>query len=305
MKMTLVRADPAGNITALVTTPVDRQDYTAVSAYILQQGIVQAQQVGFFTAPQIGGAVRLEMMGGEFCGNALRSAGLYWAWSQGLRGTCSIEVEISGARWPLTVTVQPESGFASAQMPLPKLMEEHILYGQRYALVVLEGIVHLVCDVPLQELEALERTMAEACVRFHQKACGILFFDAQAQRMTPVVYVAGTGSIVYEGSCFRYDGACSSSGSPGRRWPAQLSGPAAGRGDYRARPQIRRADYRGFHRRTGGFVGGNGSGYPVVCLSCGCAVKRKSRKSACKMRIPACFRRSSGNKRELIIFLQM
>lgn len=201
MKMTLVRADPAGNITALVTTPVDRQDYTAVSTYILQQGIVQAQQVGFFTAPQIGGAVRLEMMGGEFCGNALRSAGLYWAWSQGLRGTCSIEVEISGARWPLTVTVQPESGFASAQMPLPKLMEEHILYGQRYAPVVLEGIVHLVCDVPLQELEALERTMAEACVRFHQKACGILFFDAQAQRMTPVVYVAGTGSIVYEGSC--------------------------------------------------------------------------------------------------------
>ncbi len=201
MKITLVRADPAGNITALVTTPIAPQDYATVSAYILQHGIVQAQQVGFVTAPRVGGAVRLEMMGGEFCGNALRSTGLYWAQNQSMQGTCSIEVEISGAHWPLTVTVDPVTGFSSAQMPIPKLMEEHVFYGRRYIPVILEGIVHLICDIPPQEIEALDRTMLEACERFRRDACGVIFFDAKSKSMTPVVYVAKTSSIVYEGSC--------------------------------------------------------------------------------------------------------
>ena len=201
MKITLVRADPAGNITALVITPIAPQDYAAVSAYILQHGIVQAQQVGFVTAPHLGGAVRLEMMGGEFCGNALRSTGLFWAQTQNMKGICSIEVEISGAHWPLTITVDPKTGFSSAQMPLPKLMEEHVFYGQRYIPVVLEGIVHLICEALPQEVGALDRTMLEACERFQRSACGIMFFDRETKSMTPVVYVAKTSSIVYEGSC--------------------------------------------------------------------------------------------------------
>lgn len=201
MKISIVRADPAGNITALVTTQAAPKDYAAISAYILQQGILQAQQVGFLTAPRYGGAVRLEMMGGEFCGNALRSTGLYWAKTQDMRGVCSIEVEISGAQWPLTVTAQPETGFSSAQMPLPRIYEEHVFYGQRYVPVVVDGIVHLICDVPAREVEQLERTMLEACERFRQDACGVMFFDAESMFLTPVVYVAKTSSIVFEGSC--------------------------------------------------------------------------------------------------------
>lgn len=201
MKISLVRADPAGNITALITTPVAPEDYAAVSAYILQQGVVQAQQVGFLTESSSGGAVRLEMMGGEFCGNALRSVGIYWAKAQGMRGTRNIEVEISGTQWPLTVTVEPETGFSSAQMPLPRILEEHVFYGQRYVPVVLEGIVHLICDIPAKEAQALQRTMLEACERFRQDACGVIFFDAENMFMTPIVYVAKTSSIVYEGSC--------------------------------------------------------------------------------------------------------
>ena len=75
MDLSFQAADPAGNITLLVTTPVPPQDYPAVAARLLSIRELDAEQVGFLVPPQGEGALRLEMMGGEFCVNALRCAG--------------------------------------------------------------------------------------------------------------------------------------------------------------------------------------------------------------------------------------
>ena len=85
MELSFQLADPAGNVTLLVTTPVPREDYATLAARLLSIPELHAEQVGFLAPPQGEGVIRLEMMGGEFCGNALRCAGLYYAVQQGRR----------------------------------------------------------------------------------------------------------------------------------------------------------------------------------------------------------------------------
>ena len=79
MKITVVMADPAGNRTAIVRDPVPAGERGVVAARIMELPELRAEQVGFEVPPRLGGAGRLEMMGGEFCGNAARSFGfLLW-----------------------------------------------------------------------------------------------------------------------------------------------------------------------------------------------------------------------------------
>ena len=75
MELRLIMADPAGNRTAIVRTPVPAELRAETAAKIMKIQELRAEQVGFEAVPRLGGAGRLEMMGGEFCGNAARSFG--------------------------------------------------------------------------------------------------------------------------------------------------------------------------------------------------------------------------------------
>ena len=75
MELKIVMADPAGNRTAIVRTPVPQELRAETGAKILGIRELRAEQAGFETSPVGAGAGRLEMMGGEFCGNAARSYG--------------------------------------------------------------------------------------------------------------------------------------------------------------------------------------------------------------------------------------
>ena len=83
--------DPAGNITAVVLNPVMPEQRAPLAQKILREG--RAEQVGFAVPPKLGGECRLEMMGGEFCGNAVRSYGYLWAMEHG-------KAEWSARRYP-------------------------------------------------------------------------------------------------------------------------------------------------------------------------------------------------------------
>ena len=117
MELSFQLADPAGNITLLVTTPVPREDHPALAAGLLSIPELHAEQVGFLVPPQGEGVIRLEMMGGEFCGNALRCAGLYYAVQQGRRRAGRFPVEVSGYDKALSVQVNPLANQVSAEMP--------------------------------------------------------------------------------------------------------------------------------------------------------------------------------------------
>ena len=192
-------ADPAGNRTALVEGEIPRQDYGPVAAQLLGASDLAAEQVGF-VCPALGDTAvgRLEMMGGEFCGNASRSFGLFMAQRRGL-GETEIPIEISGAKESLLVKLQ--EGEAWVQMPLPKEITTLALpqLQGEVPLVDLGGIVQvLLPGIPPQE--ALGR---ESIHRVYDltgsPAVGVLFWSGDT--MTPLVWVKETDSFVWESSC--------------------------------------------------------------------------------------------------------
>lgn len=199
MKLNVLRADPAGNITLFVLDPVPVGDRAGIAARIMALPGSDAEQVGFVCPPVTGGAGRMEMAGGEFCGNATRAFGMLM--SQRLGGVPRVLVEVSGCEAPVSVDVDWSAGTARAQMPLPRSVRRVEVDGHPGTLVDLGGIAHLVVeDVPpglefFQKAEPLFGTFPEA------DACGVIFLDARKGTMTPLVKVPAAGTLVWEGSC--------------------------------------------------------------------------------------------------------
>ena len=91
-KLRVVRADPAGNITLFVLTPVGKAECAAVAAQLMAIRELQAEQVGFIFPNG-----HMEMEAGEFCGNASRAYGFLLAKQQGLSGCRSMHSRDAGA----------------------------------------------------------------------------------------------------------------------------------------------------------------------------------------------------------------
>jgi len=83
MTLNYQKYSPTGNVTILVTTPVPRSMQPGVAARLLED--VGGEQVGFIEPvidPRC--AARLQMMGGEFCGNAPMCLGAMLARAAGM-----------------------------------------------------------------------------------------------------------------------------------------------------------------------------------------------------------------------------
>lgn len=79
MRLKYYKVNPGGNNTAIVLGNFNKKNRIIISKFILRQDSA-IEQVGFWVMPnnRINKA-RLQMMGGEFCGNAARSlAYLIW-----------------------------------------------------------------------------------------------------------------------------------------------------------------------------------------------------------------------------------
>ncbi|MDR2247280.1 MAG: hypothetical protein LBE17_11535, partial [Treponema sp.] len=144
MKYDLLIADPAKNITVFVLNPVPAEARAALSAAILSDPALGAEQAAFVIPPGGEGNRywRLEMMGGEFCGNAARSFGLYAAGKMGLRGGHTVVIESSGGADPVPVRVDTETGRAEAEIPGPRLITALNFGGRSLPVCVFEGITH-------------------------------------------------------------------------------------------------------------------------------------------------------------------
>lgn len=225
MKLNVATLDPAGNITLIVTTPVDKAAYADIAGKLLDMPELRGEQVGFLTRPKLGGTVRLEMMGGEFCGNALRSTGYYYAVKNGIQGNTVVSTEISGSEKPLGVLVDTDHNTAKAEVPLPLSIDSITANGREVRAVVFEGIIHFIVDIPEKEgvpdmtakeglhgmpvsdgLPGIDEAFIQAAVdyavrSFGAEAAGVIFLDRTSMFIRPVVYVHGTGSLVHESSC--------------------------------------------------------------------------------------------------------
>lgn len=196
-------ANPAGNITAFVLNQsVERKDYIDVANKLMDIKEFEIEQVGFVKSPKTCGELRLEMMGGEFCGNATRSFGLYIAAKNGETSDKTITVEISGCSNTLDVETNVTNDYARTSMPLPKGIDYISLDdGQLLPAVVFEGIVHVIAENEEVSDDMYEKVKKAVINRYNPEAFGLMFLASDKLYITPAVYVMETDSLVYERSC--------------------------------------------------------------------------------------------------------
>ena len=203
MSLTYHIADPAGNVTVIVTSFIDKSEYADISRKLIDK-IEGAEQVGFLTKPLMGGDIRLEMMGGEFCGNALRCAALYYAKQQTQWGSGFVKTEISGCDRVLAVWVDRSVSEAEAEMPLPVDTDIAMLWKTRIAdAVIFDGIVHCVSCQDHSDIKPawLKESLRSLAIQYRTSAVGLIQLDKEKMEMTPIVYVVSTDTMIYESSC--------------------------------------------------------------------------------------------------------
>jgi diaminopimelate epimerase len=191
-KINIIPADPAGNKTIFVTTPVDRSSYQKIASYLLSLEEFEAEQVAFILPDE-----RMEMCGMEFCGNASRTYALIKAKNQGLSGVHEITINVSGCEELLQVRVDTGTNRTGINMPVPHTI---ISYGND-TLVDLGGIMHLVTTDKSADPNVFQRLKNRIMGEFNPPALGVMFYDEATDSMTPVVYVADVDSTYFEGSC--------------------------------------------------------------------------------------------------------
>lgn len=186
----LIVADPAGNTTGFVLTPTDLPDRPELAARLMEK--LRLDQVGFIDEGSLSeGLPRMEMMGGEFCGNATRAFALLVAIRRGL-DEGRLMVSVSGSAEPVPVDVNTRTGEAYAAMPLPTDCE---MCGG-FPVVQMEGISHAI----LQDCHASEETARQMLEAMPEDdAQGVIFLSGDM--LTPFVHVAAAGTDVWEGSC--------------------------------------------------------------------------------------------------------
>jgi len=208
--MKILVADPAKNITVFVLDPVESQAKRAALALaILADPGLRAEQAGFVIPPESSGSGlwRLEMAGGEFCGNAARSFGLYLARTRGLKGKQEVFVSVSGAETPVRVEADAEKGRAAAEMPKPLAVKTLDYEGRALAAVVFEGITHVIAPAleakseTFYAIKSLAERELSPLPEELPAAFGVMFYDTAARFMRPAVYVRSTDSLVFESSC--------------------------------------------------------------------------------------------------------
>lgn len=214
-----IKANPSGNTTILVLSPLPREQYAPISQLLMQNNVLAAEQVGF--VEKTGTGSHLRMMAGEFCGNASRCyaawlmmGGSSWLTEGGevLRSLSqardSVKVWVSGHEGQLTAWAEeannPYGCFVEIEMPCPS----YIKHGRdtrvgTYSLVGFEGITHVVLwhqatDESL--LPYFHRLLENRGL--DSASCGLMFVENQ-QPLTicPLVYIGGMDSLIWEKSC--------------------------------------------------------------------------------------------------------
>lgn len=206
-ELSIVIANPSGNITIFVLTPIPEFQYTDIASRLLSISQFNAEQICFIKDINFGNDIQgtMSMSGLEFCGNASRSFALLIAKRQGLTGVNKIKVLVSGAPEPLDVLVNTNLNHAEVSMPHPINIEiltgQEISYLNQAVLVEFDGITHIILnDVPACR-ETFDEIKTTIMNTRNPAALGIMFYNTKTKHMVPVVYVRDVDTTYFEGSC--------------------------------------------------------------------------------------------------------
>ncbi|MBR1553033.1 MAG: diaminopimelate epimerase [Schwartzia sp.] len=212
MELRFVKASPCRNTTVFVEDVVPPVARAEVARLAMGAEVLAAEQVGFLVPPlSADSALRVEMAGGEFCGNASLALGAL-AVARGLREPeAPFLVECSGAEHPLRVSVSPVSAGRwrgkIALSPEAKISEAELsAAGAAYrgAVVELPGICHFCVEAGPFSAETYDALLEALMARVSAEAYGVVPYRAEAGggfSIRPYVAVPAAKSRVFEQAC--------------------------------------------------------------------------------------------------------
>lgn len=210
MILDFVKLSPSGNTTVLITNFYQPSDFHLVARKTMSSDYLACEQVGFLLPPkEKGSLLRLEMAGGEFCGDALLATASYVSFA-GLSSGSDFCLESSGVNYPLEFYVKEKSSFlfeSRGEMPSPLSLEklELEIDSQKIqgSLVNFEGISHFVFRGPIP-LNLYDEIMEALLGKIQAKAWGVIPYEKEGERtyrIRPYVMVQEVGSRVLEKGC--------------------------------------------------------------------------------------------------------
>ena len=210
IEVDFVKISPTQNMTILVTSPLGRADYVKVAEKIMAYDNVHAEQVGIVekaTKPQA--LAKLQMAGGEFCGNASLALCAWLVW-KGRAGAGTIPIEVSGLDELLYCEIKKADDyfFGKISMPAPDSIKDFSMEitGKQYSfpVVYMPGISHVIVDTEqiAVSLEAIvDSLLTNLDTITNEDAFGIMFYDKKRSSIKPFVYVKTAGTKVWERGC--------------------------------------------------------------------------------------------------------
>ena len=188
-------------------------DHALSRAEYARQGKQLGQDMERFGAEQTGFLIpennHFEMAGGEFCGNAARSAAILLSEIQrkprvsftmsGYTGTVNATVKKTGDKTYFVECVFPGLSAVRRDIVLSS--------GQRATVVDLGGIVHVVIEAPFPSeadaYQVMHRTITRELNLEKRSAVGVVWIERveDSVKMHPVVWVKDVDTFFYEQSC--------------------------------------------------------------------------------------------------------
>ncbi|NME96606.1 diaminopimelate epimerase [Clostridium cochlearium] len=214
MRLRFVKINPVGNMTIFVTDPVPKELYKDISKQLMQYTNIHGEQVGFLTSSKEDKTIiKLDMMGGEFCGNASRSLGALLVYNnypyiKQKENFYEVKLQCSGYDKVLNCEVNPTDVlniyYSKIDMPLPNNIKSEKLENYQIYKVEFSGIYHFVVNSNEIEnedefFELIKNTMEENYSDYD--AFGIMFYNFNKNYLKPLVYVKATDSLFWEKSC--------------------------------------------------------------------------------------------------------
>lgn len=202
-KLKFIKINPAGNITLLYFNEnIDENDIRKISKISMNELNLYAEQVGFIRERH------LQMMGGEFCGNACRSFASLLAFKdikfkkkKNYKITCSgesaileVDVRVSGIKNIFLAKIKMPKKISMEIINLNNKENETFTFYE----IVFSGITHFIVKIPIRdEIMDIVRDYSK---KKNYPAFGVMFFDYKTMSMIPYVEVQGFEGV-WENSC--------------------------------------------------------------------------------------------------------
>lgn len=200
-KLTLIR--PGGNDQLLIEGLVKKENRKIINKKMIER-FPNVEQVSFYEFDKEKNIARLELAGGEFCGNATRS--LAYLLLNGKLG--EVLIQVSGTKQLLTAGVK-KTNTAFAQMPIFAKNQKVKKITDALFRVDLEGITQIVCisDIKNKTKSDLKnfakKILEKENLLYSVPAAGVMFVKKQLDEFViqPIVWVRDIETLLYETSC--------------------------------------------------------------------------------------------------------